>query len=68
VNRLEIPSEIPYADRRKIELLVRFGVASLQAAINTWYHARGRNAPREEQPEPEQQDASEDPSDEWWQK
>jgi hypothetical protein len=54
VSRLEIPSEIPEADRRKIELLVRSGVASLQAAIDTWYHSRGRKAPREEQPEPDQ--------------
>jgi hypothetical protein len=29
-------------------------VASLQAAIDTWYHSRGRKAPREEQPEPDQ--------------
>jgi hypothetical protein len=51
----DIPPEIIGADRRRIEELVASGAASLQAAVNTWYHSRGRKSPRE-LPPPSDQD------------
>jgi hypothetical protein len=54
VNQEDIPTEIIGADRRRIEALRYLGPEMVRAAVNTWYHSRGRKSPRELAPEPDQ--------------